>query len=170
MNWVRRGKIWKFGDHVVPDTAIGWMAEMETWSPEELAKIFMTNIDPEIPKKVKTGDLIVAGRNFGYGRAHGAFWVALRTVGIAGIIAKSFATPFFRSCVNMGLPILECNGITEKVTQGDELEVNFKTGEIKNLTTGENIKTAPLPKFQIQVMEAGGFTSYVKNKIKKIKA
>ena len=165
MDWIKKGKVWKFGDHLVPDVAIGWRGEMDAWKQEDLAKIFMINVDPEIPKKVKKGDLIIAGRNFGYGRAHGAFWESLSAVGIAGIIAKSFATPFFKSCIGRGIPVLECKTITERVSQEDELEVDFRTGEIKNLTTGEHFKTEPLPDFQIEVIEAGGFTAYIKHKL-----
>ena len=167
MEWSKRGKVWKLEeDHFVPDIAIGWRAEMDGWDSEKLATVFMINVDPEIPKRVKKGDLIVAGRNFGYGRAHSAFWGSLKAVGIAGIVAESFATPFFRRAVDLGLPILECKDIRQKVNQGDELEVNFETGQIKNHSTGEAIQTEPLPEFQIEVIEAGGFKAYLKNKLK----
>lgn len=165
MEWIKKGKAWVVGDNVVPDAAIGWNSTMDALSPDELAKFFMVKIDPEIPKKVKKGDLLVAGRNFGYVRAHGAFWGSLRGAGIAGIIAESFAPPFFRACIGDSLPIIECKDITKKVNQGDELEVNFKTGAIKNLTTAKSIEAEPLPDYQIQVMEAGGYKAYLKKKI-----
>lgn len=165
MDLKRRGRAWKFGDHVVPDTAIGWTSEMDGWSPERLAAVFMVKIDPEIPHKIRKGDLIVAGRNFGYGRAHRAFWGSLKTVGIAGIVAESFSPQFFKSAIGSGLPILECAGITRAVDQGDELEVNFKTGEIENLTTGKSIRVEPLHDFQLRVLEAGGFIAYFRERL-----
>jgi 3-isopropylmalate/(R)-2-methylmalate dehydratase small subunit len=174
MSGVFRGTVWKFGDNICPDTAVGY-----PWSdvlkkdlrsikdPKEFAKIFMVRINPEIPNKIKKGDLVVAGKNFGTDRVHDPFWNALKSIGIPIVIAESFAKIFYRRAIDRGYPLLECKGVTQKVSQGDEIEVNYKTGLIKNLTTSEEIKGQPFPDILIEIIEAGGSLPWLKKKVAK---
>jgi len=120
--------------------------------------------DPEFPKKVKEGDIIVAGRNFGCGssREH-APW-AIKGVGVSCVIAKSFARIFFRNSINIGLPILEISE-ADQIKPGDELEVDLISGEVKNLTRNETYKSQPFPDFLQEIISAGGLMKYVKKQL-----
>ncbi|MBD3163654.1 3-isopropylmalate dehydratase small subunit [Candidatus Woesearchaeota archaeon] len=131
---------------------------------EELAEHAMEDLDKEFINKVKGGDFIIAGENFGCGssREH-AIW-ALRGSGIRAVFAKSFARIFYRNAVNNGFLAIECNYVVKKVKNGNELEINIKKGKIKNLTKKEEYKFAPLPEFTIELMEAGGLLEYIKKK------
>ncbi len=131
---------------------------------EELAQHAMEDLDVDFVKKVKPGDFIVAQENFGCGssREH-AIW-ALRGSGVKAVIANSFARIFYRNAINNGFLAIECNGIANKVSDKDELEIDIKEGKVKNLTKNEEYDFAPLPQFAIDLMEAGGLINYIKNK------
>lgn len=173
MQWIRRGRAWKFGDNLCPDISIGWpwsevLGDLRRVSDsKELKKIFMVRIDPELPNKVREGDFIVAGKNFGIDRTHPPFWNSLRAIGIGGIIAESFAMRCYRPTLDMALPILECVNITAEISQEDELEVNFKTGAIKNLAKREEIKANPMPEIFVDIIEAGGTTLWVEKQVRR---
>ncbi|WP_423793331.1 Isopropylmalate/citramalate isomerase small subunit [Methanocaldococcus indicus] len=160
-----KGRVWKFGDNVDTDAIMPARYLVHT-EPEELAKYVMTGIDEEFPKKVKKGDIIVAGKNFGCGSSREHAPIGLKAAGISVVIAESFARIFYRNAINIGLPLIECKDITKKVNEGDELEVDLKTGIIKNLTTGEIIQGQKLPEFMMEILEAGGLMPYLINKIK----
>jgi 3-isopropylmalate/(R)-2-methylmalate dehydratase small subunit len=128
----------------------------------------MEVVNPEFATKVKKGDFVVAGKNFGHGKPHQYGTECLKILGVSAIIADSIAPIFFKGMLYCGLPALVGNGISEKIRQDDELEVNLETGEIRNLSTGETIKATPLvppdhPLFPI--MEAGGQNEYIKKKV-----
>jgi 3-isopropylmalate/(R)-2-methylmalate dehydratase small subunit len=129
---------------------------------EDLAKHAMEDIDAGFLKKVKQGDFIIAAENFGCGssREH-AVW-ALRGSGIRAVIADTFARIFYRNCINNGFLSIECKGISKKVKDGDELEIDVERGVIKNLTKSEEYKFAPIPKFARDIISAGGLLNYIR--------
>ena len=118
-----KGRVWKFGDNVDTDAILPARYLIYT-DPEELAKYAMTGIDEEFPKKVNKGDIIVAGRNFGCGSSREHAPIGLKALGISLVIAESFARIFYRNAINIGLPLMECKGISKKVDEGDILEVD----------------------------------------------
>jgi 3-isopropylmalate/(R)-2-methylmalate dehydratase small subunit len=157
-----RGKCWKFGDDVTTDHIIpGRYYHLRSNLPE-LAKHAMEDVDPEFTKKVNPGDFLVAGKNFGMGSSREHAPLVIKLVGISAIIAKSFARIFYRNSINVGLPLLIAN--TEEIDSGDEVEIDFAEGLISNLTKGIIIKAKPLPRFVIDIIEAGGLVPYVKAK------
>ncbi len=160
-----KGRVWKFGDNVDTDAIMPARYLIYT-KPEELAKYVMTGIDEDFPKKIKKGDIIVAGKNFGCGSSREHAPIGLKAAGISCVIAESFARIFYRNAINIGLPLIECKGIYNKVKEGDELEVDLKTGIIKNLTTGETIQGQKIPEFMMEILEAGGLMPYLINKLK----
>ena len=130
---------------------------------EELAKHAMEDLDKNFIKKVKQGDFIVAGENFGCGssREH-AVW-ALRGAGIKAVIADSFARIFFRNCINNGFYVIELKDASKKIRNGDELKINIEKGIINDLTNKKEYKFVPFPKFAVDIIKVGGLLNYVKN-------
>ena len=130
----------------------------------ELAKHCLENLDADFVKKVRQGDIIVAGEDFGCGssREH-AVW-AIRGAGVQTVIAKSFARIFYRNAINNGFYLIESKDAIDKINDGDELEIDYKTGLIKNLSTGIDIKFAPLPDFALEIINAGGLLEHIKKK------
>ena len=128
---------------------------------EELAKHAMEDLDKDFINKVKDGDVIVAGEDFGCGssREH-AVW-AIRGAGVQTVIAKSFARIFYRNAINNGFYLIESPDALEKVSTGDELEIDYKTGTIKNKTTGSDIKFKPLPDFALDIIKDGGLLEHI---------
>ena len=137
---------------------------LTTDKEEELAKHAMEDLDKDFINKVKKGDFIIAGDDFGCGssREH-AIW-ALRGAGIKAVIANTFARIFYRNAINNGFLVIECKDISKKVKNGDELEINIGEGIIKNLTKKEEYKFTPLPKFVLDIMKAGGLLDYISKK------
>ena len=129
---------------------------------KELAEHAMEDLDSDFINKVKKGDLIVAGENFGCGssREH-AVW-ALRGSGIKVVIADTFARIFYRNCINNGFVAIECKNICDKVDDGNELEIDLGEGLIKNLSKNEEYKFVPIPKFAKDIIEAGGLINYIR--------
>ncbi len=128
---------------------------------DELAKYAMEDLDIEFVNKVKKGDFIIAGENFGCGssREH-AVW-ALRGSGIKAIVAESFARIFYRNCINNGFLAIECKGITKKVSNGDKIDIDLEKGIIKNLTKNDIHKFPPIPEFAREMIEVGGLMNYI---------
>ncbi len=135
---------------------------LTTDKEEELAKHAMEDIDENFIKKVKKGDFIVAGENFGCGssREH-AVW-ALRGSGIKAVIADSFARIFFRNAINNGFYAIECKNASKKIKNNDQLEIDIEKGTIKDLTKKKEFKFTPFPKFAIDIIKAGGLLNYIK--------
>ena len=159
----RFGKVWKFGNDVDTDLIIP-ARYLNTSDPAELAAHCMEDADPEFPGKVSAGDIIVAGKNFGCGSSREHAPIAIKTAGLSCVIAKSFARIFYRSAFNMGLFILECPD-TDKIQEGDELKVDFSTGDITISRTGETLKANPVPPFMQSLVRAGGLMAYVKERM-----
>jgi len=122
----------------------------------------MEGIDPEFSKKVRKGDIIVAGKNFGCGSSREQAPLVLKYAGVSMVIAESFARIFYRNSFNVGLPLLICRGITKAVEEGDELEVDVSTGRIYNITRGVELRANPIPDFLMEIVESGGLSEYYK--------
>jgi 3-isopropylmalate/(R)-2-methylmalate dehydratase small subunit len=158
-----KGKIWKFGDNVDTDAIIP-ARYLNTSDPAELARHCMEDADPSFPAKVKKGDSIVAGTNFGCGSSREHAPIAIKATGVACVIAKSFARIFYRNAFNMGLPILECPEAFDSLNEGDEVSVSLDRGEITISKNGRKLKAQPVPEFMQSLLDAGGLMNYVKKK------
>lgn len=161
-----RGRAWKFGDQIISDLIVLYPRYKDISDPKELAKICMIGIDPEFHKKVSRGDIIVAGKNFGRGHIHTQAHLSLKAAGVAAVIAESFDRKWFRTAITYGLPVLVCKGITGKVKEGDKLEINLKTSDVKNLSTNEVVEAEPFPEFLLRIIEAGDLKTYLKTVIR----
>lgn len=149
------GIVHKFGDNVNTDDIIP-AKFLNTTDPAELASHCMEGISADFAKKVKTGDIIIAGKNFGCGssREHAPF--SIKSAGVSCVIAETFARIFYRNSINIGLPILESAEAAAKIEDGDEIKVDFDNGEIKNITTGKMYKSRGFPEFMRKIIAAGG--------------
>ncbi|MEM3761189.1 MAG: 3-isopropylmalate dehydratase small subunit [Archaeoglobaceae archaeon] len=147
------GRAWKFGDDVDTDVIIPGKYLIYN-EAEVLAKHVFENLRPDFAKNVKRGDFVVAGRNFGCGSSREHAVLALKGAGISAVIAKSFARIFFRNAINTGLIVVEC-AETDKIEDGDEIEVDYTLGEIRNLTRGEKYKINPIPEFLLEIASVG---------------
>jgi 3-isopropylmalate/(R)-2-methylmalate dehydratase small subunit len=152
-------------DHINTDEIIP-ARYLNTDDKAELAKHCLEDLDADFVKKVKSGDVIVAGEDFGCGssREH-AVW-AIRAAGVKTVIAKSFARIFYRNAINNGFYIIESQDALDKISDGDELEIDFKNGLVKNKKTGMDISFNPLPDFALEIINAGGLLEHIKKKIK----
>lgn len=160
-----KGKVFKYGANVDTDVIIP-ARYLNTSDPKELAKHCMEDIDATFVNRVQDGDIIVAGPNFGCGSSREHAPVAIKASGISCVIAPSFARIFFRNAINMGLPIMESKEASERIGNGDEVEVDFDTGEIKDLSTGEVFTAKPFPEFIRKIIEADGLVGYIAEKAK----
>jgi 3-isopropylmalate/(R)-2-methylmalate dehydratase small subunit len=159
-----KGKTWKYGDNVDTDVIIP-ARYLTSSAPEVLKSHAMEDIDPDFAGKVQTGDFIVAGNNFGCGSSREHAPIALKSAGVAVVIAKSFARIFFRNAFNIGLPILECPAAVDNIEAGDELEVDLAAGTIKDLTRGKEFIALPTPDFMRRLIAEGGLLDSVKKRI-----
>ncbi len=157
------GIVHKYGDNVDTDVIIP-ARYLNTADHKELASHCMEDIDTEFVKKVKVGDIMVGGANFGCGSSREHAPIAIKESGISCVIASTFARIFFRNSINIGLPILECPEASEKINAGDELEINFDTGVITNLTKGEEYQAQPFPEFMKNIMSKGGLLKSIKDR------
>jgi 3-isopropylmalate/(R)-2-methylmalate dehydratase small subunit len=160
-----KGKAWKYGDNVNTDEIIP-ARYLNSSDPNELAEHCMEDIDSEFMKKIKPGDIIVAGNNFGCGSSREHAPVAIKAAKISCVIAKSFARIFYRNSINIGLPILECPEAVSGISNGDELEIELGTGRIKNRSTGKTYQASSFPPFMQSLIKAGGLMPYVQKTIK----
>ena len=158
-----QGKIFKYGDNVDTDVIIP-ARYLNAPSPAELAKHCMEDIDADFVSNVKAGDIMVGGANFGCGSSREHAPISIRAAGISCVIAASFARIFYRNAINIGFPILECPEAAEKINAGDEVTVDFETGVITDLTTGETFKATAFPAFINGIIENGGLLPYLKAK------
>ncbi len=159
-----KGKAHIFGDDIDTDAIIP-ARYLITSDPDELAKHVMEDADPDFPSKMQRGDLIVAQKNFGCGSSREHAPIAIKGAGISCVIARSFARIFYRNAFNMGLPIFESDEAADKVSAGDEIEVDMDSGVIKNLTKNEEYRAAPIPPFMQELIRSGGLMESVRKKI-----
>ena len=150
-----QGFVHKYGDHVDTDVIIP-ARHLNTQSHKELASHCMEDIDPEFIHKVKEGDIMVAGVNFGCGSSREHAPVAIKASGISCVIADTFARIFYRTAINIGLAILECPAASAGIQAGDEVAVDYDTGVITNLTRGETYQAEPFPPFIKEMIAKGG--------------
>jgi len=157
------GKVWCFGDNIDTDLIIA-ARYLNTSDPKELAKHVMEDADPEFVSKVKAGDIIVAGENFGCGSSREHAPIALKAAGVSAVVAKSFARIFYRNAFNTGLLIFEL-AETDTIKEGDSIAISMESGEVKNGAT--TYKFTPIPPFMQELLSSGGLMNYAKKEMKK---
>lgn len=155
-----KGKVYKYGDNVDTDVIIP-ARYLNSSDPAELATHCMEDIDKDFVKKVEKGDIIVARKNFGCGSSREHAPIAIKASGVSCVIAETFARIFYRNSINIGLPIIECKEASEEINDGDEVEVDFESGLIKDLTTGKSYEGQSFPPFMQKLIDAGGLVNYI---------
>jgi 3-isopropylmalate/(R)-2-methylmalate dehydratase small subunit len=156
------GKVWRFGDNINTDEIIPAKYKLGTLDMTALAKHAMEGSDPEFTKKAKPGDIIVAGRNFGCGSSREQAPHVLKELGVASVVARSFARIFYRNSINIAFPIFECDQAYEGTIEGDKLLIDPSAGTIKNMRTGKSWEIKPIPPFLRRIFEDGGLVSHFK--------
>jgi len=153
------GRAHKFGDSISTDLiAPGRLMHLRSNLPE-MAKHVLEDADPEFPRKVKPGDFVVGGGNFGCGSSREHAPTIVKLAGVRAVLAKTFARIFFRNCINIGLPAIVCD--TDGVSEGDELSLDMSAGIVRNVTRGKDIRFAPIPESMRKVLDAGGLVAYI---------
>jgi 3-isopropylmalate dehydratase small subunit len=158
-----KGRVWKFGDDVDTDVIIP-AKYLRSVDQTVWPKHVLEGLDPSFSSKVKPGDIIVAGKNFGCGSSREQAALAIKWAGVAAVIAESFARIFFRNTINNGLPLIECRGISKAVEEGEVIEVDLDSGEVS--TSKGTLRSAPLPPFLQEIVNSGGLVEYYKAKKK----
>ena len=159
------GKVFKYGDNIDTDVIIP-ARYLTSADPEHLKDHCMEDIDITFRDRVKPGDIIVAGRNFGCGSSREHAPVAIKASGVSLVIAEDFARIFYRNSINVGLPILECPEACNAINDGDEIEADFDTGVITDRTTGETFNSKAFPEFIKNIMASGGLVGYTESELK----
>jgi len=155
-----KGKAWNYGDDVNTDFILPGVY-LELTDPEEISKHAMEGIDQDFTKKVRPGDVIIGGRNFGLGSSREHAPIALKYCGVSAVIAESFARIFYRNAVNLGLPVLECLGVSKEINTGDTVEVDLVNGKI--IVNGvKELEFKPVPGFMMEILRASGLREYIK--------
>jgi 3-isopropylmalate/(R)-2-methylmalate dehydratase small subunit len=156
---ILRGSAFKFGDNISTDHIIpGKYANLRSDLPE-LAKHVMEDADPTFVEKVKPGDFIVAGKNFGLGSSREHAALVIKMAGVSAVLAKSVARIFFRNAINQGLPVLICD--TDKIDAGDEIEVNLTESTVTDLTRNTKLTFGKIPKVMVDILNEGGLIPYI---------
>lgn len=159
-----RGTAWKVGDHVDTDVIIP-ARYLVTADPKVLAPHCFEDLDPTLASKIRPGDIVVAGENFGQGSSREHAPIAIKGLGVACIVARSYARIFYRNAFNIGLPLLECQDLHAVTESGDRLAVDNESGRITNETRGTAHSAAPLPEFMRRLVDAGGIIEYVRRQM-----
>ncbi len=155
-----RGRAFKFGDGISTDHIIpGRYAHLRSNLPE-LAKHVLEDADPAFATKVKKGDFVVGGSNFGLGSSREHAPLVIKMAGVSAILAKSVARIFFRNAINLGLPVLICD--TDKIDGGDELEVDLSTGTVRDITSGSQLTFGRIPEVMLNILGEGGLIPHIK--------
>ncbi len=161
---MREGKVWKYGDNINTDVIFPGKYTYAIMEPEEMAKHALEDLDPDFARKVKLGDVVVAGRNFGCGSSREQAAACLKAAGAQAIIAKSFARIFFRNAINLGLPVIQSEEIVNQLSSGDSVTIDLKRGKVK---VNEKVLSFPLfPESVTRILAAGGLIPYTKEKLK----
>jgi 3-isopropylmalate/(R)-2-methylmalate dehydratase small subunit len=161
-----KAKAIKFGNNIDTDVILPgkWLSLID---PKELAKHAMEGIDAGFPKKAEKGVIIVGGKNFGCGSSREQAPLALKYSGVKCVLAESFARIFFRNSINIGLPVIECKGISAAVNEGDDIVVDFEAGKIQNATQKKNLQGTKLPSFILEILTDGGLIENLRKKMNK---
>ena len=157
------GRVWKFGDHVDTDAIIP-ARFLNVSDKGVLAENCFIDLRPDFHSTVKSGDVIVGGRNFGCGSSREHAPLAIKEAGISVVIARSFARIFYRNAFNIGLPLLESDLAAETFSDGDRVIVDLGSGEITKEGNGERVEAKSIPEFMMEIVKAGGLVSYIKEK------
>lgn len=165
MTTIIRGKVWKFGNHIDTDQIIAG-PYLTIIDQDELASHAMETLNPDFAKKVKPGDIIVAGKNFGCGSSREEAPFVLKRLGIAAIVAEFFARIFYRNAINLGLPLLEVKDVAQKFEEGDTIEIELEKGIVRNTRTNEELQGTKLPDFLMEIIREGGAIEALKKKQK----
>lgn len=160
-----QGTVFKYGDNVDTDVIIP-ARYLNSSDPKELATHCMEDIDKDFVKNVKTGDIIVANKNFGCGSSREHAPIAIKAAGVSCVIAETFARIFYRNAINIGLPIIECEEAAKAIKAGDEVMVDFDSGVITNVTTGEKFQGQAFPEFMQKLIACGGLVNYINDGVK----
>jgi len=166
MQNIIKAKAIKFSNNIDTDVILPGQY-MTLVDPNELAKHALAGLDLEFPKKAQKGVILVGGKNFGCGSSREQAPLALKYSGVRCVIAESFARIFFRNAINIGLPVIECKGISSAVETGDELAVDFAVGKIENLSNGKKFQVEKLPTFIMEILTDGGLIENLRRKMKK---
>lgn len=161
-----KGNAIKYGDNVDTDVIIP-ARYLNTSDPSELAKHCMEDLDAGFKDRVKPGDVIIAGKNFGCGSSREHAPIAIKAAGISCVIARTFARIFYRNAINIGLPILECPEAVDAIDDGDVVKVDFNTGVIYDETKGLKFQAMPFPEFIQEIIKHDGLINYVKAQVSK---
>ena len=157
------GTVHRYGDNVDTDVIIP-ARYLNTADPAELAKNCMEDIDKDFVKRVKAGDIMVAGKNFGCGSSREHAPIAIKAAGVSCVIAETFARIFYRNAINIGLPIIECKEAADDIKAGDIVNVDFDSGVITNETTGKTYQGQAFPEFMQKIIDSEGLVNYINNK------
>ena len=158
-----KGLVFKYGDNVDTDVIIP-ARYLNSSDPKELSMHCMEDIDKNFVSMVKEGDIIVAQKNFGCGSSREHAPIAIKASGVSCVIAQTFARIFYRNAINIGLPIIECPEAAMEISSGDEVEVDFNTGVIKDITKGTVYQGQSFPEFMQKIIDAGGLINYINEK------
>ena len=158
-----QGLVHKYGDHVDTDVIIP-ARYLNSSDPAELAQHCMEDIDKDFVNNVKKGDIIVADKNFGCGSSREHAPIAIKAAGVSCVIAETFARIFYRNAINIGLPIIECPEASKGIEAGDEVEVDFDSGVITNVTKGTTFQGQAFPEFMQKIIAAEGLVNYINQK------
>ena len=158
-----QGIVFKYGDNVDTDVIIP-ARYLNSFDAQELATHAMVDIDPTFTQRVQPGDIIVARKNFGCGSSREHAPLCLKTAGVSCIIAETFARIFYRNAINIGLPIIECPQAAKEIEAGDEVEVNFDTGVITDVTKGTSYQGQAFPPFMQKIIDCEGLVNYINQK------
>ncbi len=162
---MKKGRVWKYGDNVNTDVIFPGKYTYSILEPEEMARHALEDLDPGFAQKVKPGDVIVAGRNFGCGSSREQAATCLKYAGVQAVVAKSFARIFFRNAINQGLPVLQSEEAVDSIEDGGEIEIDFDRGSIK--TARGDFTFPSFPESVKGILEAGGLIPYTKKKLER---
>jgi 3-isopropylmalate/(R)-2-methylmalate dehydratase small subunit len=166
MNLKIKGLAIKFGNNVDTDVILPGKY-LILIDPYELAKHALESLDPTFPEKAKKGVILVGGKNFGCGSSREQAPLALKFAGVKCVLAESFARIFFRNAINIGLPVIECKGISNAVETGDELAIDFEAGKIENVSRGKKFQVEKLPPFILEILVEGGLIENLRRRMNK---
>jgi 3-isopropylmalate/(R)-2-methylmalate dehydratase small subunit len=160
-------RAWVFGDNV--DTDVIAPGRYMKYAIETIAQHCMEAVQPDFPTAVRQGDVVVAGRNFGTGSSREQAPEALKHLGVAALVAASFAGLFYRNAINLGLPAVVCAD-AKRIRSGDEVELDFEAGRLRNRTTGETLQCEPIPAFLMSIVRDGGLLPHLEKRLRERRA